>query len=300
MDQPKIERLLRLMMLMTGNVNYTINDLADKLDTSYRSIYRYIDTFKAAGFVVQKNGEYYSLAKESGFFKDISQLIYFTEEEAFLVNRLIDGLADTNVIKENLRRKLSVIYGSTAIADCVIKKENAANVHALREAIEEKKRVMLCGYSSSNTGKVSDRIVEPFGFTTNYISVWCFDPKDKKNKQFKTERIGKVEIIGGWENEEQHAVVPVDIFRMSGENRTKIRLKLGVRARNLLIEEYPLSERDMTQFNDTHWILETMICRMEGIGRFVIGLKDDIEILEGESLKAYIREYVSDYLKRIE
>lgn len=297
MDQPKIERLLRLMMLMTGNVNYTINDLADKLDTSYRSIYRYIDTFKSAGFVVQKNGEYYSLAKESGFFKDISQLIYFTEEEAFLVNRLIDGLADTNVIKENLRRKLSVIYGSTAIADCVIKRENAANVHALREAIEDKRQVILHGYSSSNTGNVSDRTVEPFGFTTNYISVWCFDPKDKKNKQFKTERIGKVEILGGWEYEERHKVVPVDIFRMSGENRTRIKLKLGVRAHNLLVEEYPLSERDMTQLNDTHWILETIICRMEGVGRFVIGLKDDIEIIEGDNLKAYIREYVNGYLK---
>ena len=57
MEQPKIERVLRLMQLLTGNVNYTINDLADKLDTSYRSIYRYLDTFKDAGFVVQKVGD---------------------------------------------------------------------------------------------------------------------------------------------------------------------------------------------------------------------------------------------------
>jgi predicted DNA-binding transcriptional regulator YafY len=54
MDQPKLERLLRLMKLMTGNVNYTVDDLAERLDTSYRSIYRYIETFKRAGFVVHK------------------------------------------------------------------------------------------------------------------------------------------------------------------------------------------------------------------------------------------------------
>ena len=43
MDQPKIERMLRLMKYMSGNVNYTIDELAEKLDMSYRTIYRYID-----------------------------------------------------------------------------------------------------------------------------------------------------------------------------------------------------------------------------------------------------------------
>ena len=46
MDQPKIERLLRLMALMSGNVDYTVEELASRLETSYRSIYRYIETFK--------------------------------------------------------------------------------------------------------------------------------------------------------------------------------------------------------------------------------------------------------------
>ena len=50
MDQPKIERLLRLLRLLSGNVTYTVDELADRLDTSWRSIYRYIDTLKSAGF----------------------------------------------------------------------------------------------------------------------------------------------------------------------------------------------------------------------------------------------------------
>ena len=36
MDQPKIERMLRLMKMMAGNRNYTIDELAEKLGTSYR------------------------------------------------------------------------------------------------------------------------------------------------------------------------------------------------------------------------------------------------------------------------
>ena len=30
MDQPKIERMLRLMKMMSGNTNYTIDELAEK------------------------------------------------------------------------------------------------------------------------------------------------------------------------------------------------------------------------------------------------------------------------------
>ena len=68
MDQPKIERVLRLMWLLTANDTYTIEELADMLDTSPRTIYRYLDTFKAAGFSVRKHKEHYSLTKESKYF----------------------------------------------------------------------------------------------------------------------------------------------------------------------------------------------------------------------------------------
>lgn len=54
MDQLKIERMLRQMKMLTNNKNYTIDELAERLGILYRSIYRYIDTFKDSGFVVEK------------------------------------------------------------------------------------------------------------------------------------------------------------------------------------------------------------------------------------------------------
>ena len=135
MDQPKLERLLRLMKLMTGNVNYTVNDLAERLGTTYRSVYRYIDTFKDAGFVVQNmGGGVYKLGKESRYFKDISQLVHFTDEEAHIVNQLIEALDDTNMLKQNLRRKLTTIYDCTSMAQSIVRGKNATNVNALLEA----------------------------------------------------------------------------------------------------------------------------------------------------------------------
>ena len=143
MDQPKLERMLRLMKLMTGNVNYTVNDLAERLDTSYRSIYRYIETFKDAGFVVHKlDGGIYKLGKESRYFQDISQLVHFTDEEAHIVNQLIAGLDDSNMLKQNLRRKLSSVYNCTSMANSIVKGKNATNVNHLIEAIENHRQVV--------------------------------------------------------------------------------------------------------------------------------------------------------------
>lgn len=300
MDQPKLERLLRLMKLMTGNVNYTVDDLAERLDTSYRSIYRYIETFKRAGFVVHKlDGGVYKLGKESRYFKDISQLVHFTDEEAHIVNQLIEGLDDNNTLKQNLRRKLVTVYNCTAMASSIVKGRNAQNVNRLQEAIESRCQVVLEDYASSHTGIARNRIVEPFGFTTNYVQVWCYEPESAMNKLFKVARIGSVELLDTlWQHAECHDRGYVDVFRMTGFEQHRVRLKLGMLARNLLIEEYPLSERDITPLSGNAWILDTYVCNYKGVGRFVLGLLDDIEIVDSPELDAYIEAMLLRYAAR--
>ena len=302
MDQPKIERLLRLMKLMTGNVNYTVNDLAERLDTTYRSIYRYIETFKDAGFVVQKlDGGVYKLSKESPYFKDISQLVHFTDEEAHIVNQLIEALDDTNMLKQNLRKKLCSVYNCTSMASSVVHGANASNVNSLVEAIERRCQVVLHDYASSHTGNCRDRLVEPFGFTTNYVQVWCYEPESGMNKLFKTARISSVEILDKeWEWVDKHSEGYIDIFRMTGFDQYDVKLKLGMLAHNLIIEEYPLAERDITQLDGTSWLLDTKVCNYRGIGRFVMGLMDDIEIVDSPEFEKYISRQVSIIYSRIE
>ena len=296
MDQPKLERMLRLMKLMTGNVNYTVNDLAERIGTTYRSIYRYIDTFKDAGFVVQNlGGGVYKLGKESRYFKDISQLVHFTDEEAHIVNQLIEALDDTNMLKQNLRRKLTTIYDCTSMAQSIVRGKNAANVNNLLEAITERRRVVLRDYASSNTGVVRDRVVEPFGFTTNYVQVWCYEVESGQNKIFKTSRIGSVEILSEeWQAEEMHTEGHIDIFRMTGFEQHRVRIRLGMLARNLLLEEYPLAERDIVKEESDGWVLDTLVSNYRGVGRFVLGLMDDVEVLESEEFKSYLRAKIAE------
>ena len=300
MDQPKLERLLKLMKLMAGNVNYTVDDLAERLDTSYRSIYRYIETFKRAGFVVHKlEGGVYKLGKESRYFKDISQLVHFTDEEAHIVNQLIEGLDDTNTLKQNLRKKLVTVYNCTAMASSIVKGRNAQNVNRLQEAIEEHRRVVLVDYASSHAGVARNRVVEPFGFTTNYVQVWCYEPESALNKLFKVARIGSVEVLDEeWQYADLHDSGYIDVFRMTGFEQHRVCLRLGMLARNLLVEEYPLAERDITATEDGAWLLDTRVCNYKGVGRFVLGLLDDIEIVDSPEFESYIRSILEQYLQK--
>lgn len=298
MDQPKIERLLRLMKMMSGNTNYTIDELAELLGTSYRSIYRYIDTFKESGFVVEKlHSNVYKLGKMPKSYVDLKRLIYFSEEEAYIINSLINSLDNTNTLKMNLLKKLSAVYSSTNIANYTYNKESALSIESLGEAIKGRKKVILKNYESGNSHMVSDRLVEPFDFTTNLIDVWCYDLEKKENKVFKISRIGDVRVLEEeWSEEEAHKKSFTDCFRMSGFEQTPVKLELGIMAKNLLLEEYPLAEKDLTKVNDT-WILDTMVSDMAGVGRFVIGLAHDIKVIDSPELVEYIRLFVAKYLQ---
>ena len=297
MDQPKIERLLRLMKMMSGSVNYSIDELSDKLEMSPRTIYRYIDTFKNAGFVVTKMyGNIYRLGKMPRNAPDLDRLIYFSEEEAVLVNSLIDSLSPSNSLKANLRDKLSVIYNSTSIADYVSDKSNAANIESLGEAMRDHRKAILRNYESGNSRTIRDRLVEPFGFTSDYVELWAFDLEDGRNKVFKVSRIEEVSLLEEeWTCGDKHQIQGRDVFHMSGDVPQRIRLQLSVRAKNLLFEEFPLARKDCHR-EGTSWILDTQVYGFAGACRFYVGLAEEIKILESDLFKDYVASYVKDNL----
>lgn len=302
MDQPKLERLLRLMMLLTANTYYTVDELAIRMETSSRSIYRYLDTFKASGFTIYKEGSHVRMGKESPFFKDISQLIHFSEEEAYMIHQVIEAIDNNSLIKQNLKKKLSSVYNAKIIADSVIKGRNADNIRKLIEAYEQKKQVTLLNYSSAHGQTVSNRQAEPFAFTTNYAEIWCYELESRRNKLFKVSRIESVEITTiDWKYEDLHQEEFIDIFRMSSYDGKKhpIKLLLTRRAYNLLIEEYPLAERDARQISPDQWLLETQVSNYIGVTRFILGLAADIQIISSLELKDYIMKYISNHVNNL-
>ena len=300
MDQTKISKLLRLMKLLTGNVSRTIDQLAAEMGITSRTIYRYIDTIREAGFVVNKlYGNVYAMGKVGRGLSDFNKLIYFTEEEAYIVAKMINGIDNNNVLKRDLQRKLASIYDSTSIANYIDNTATAANVEALADAIKRKKQVVLKHYESAHSDEAKDRRVEPIEFTTNMIDIWAYDVENADNRMFKVARIQEVEVTDDdWAFKSMHKVQRPDLFRMTGSLNEIISLQLDTRAKSLLLEEFPLAEKELRRENGK-WILTTRINSLEGATRFILGLAADIKILEGENLRDYIRKYDEQYIHNL-
>ena len=191
---------------------------------------------------------------------------------------------------------LYTVYDYKILADTVVHGKDAKNVNLLVEAIEQQLQVLLCNYSSAHSQTIRNRLVEPFAFTTNYIQMWAYDIEERSNKLFNIKRIESIQSLSqAWQYASEHKSGEIDIFRISSFEQTPVKLKLNLRSANLLTEEYPLSEKFLTKNSDNEWILETTVCSFEGVGRFIMGLLQDIEILDPEELKTFIRKKLMKY-----
>lgn len=298
MDQPKIKRLLRCIALLSGNRLYSVDEIAEKLETSQRTVYRYIDTFREAGFTIVKVDDYkFRMVSIGDSLDDLSNIVCFSDEEAFIVNRLIDSLAQDNALKAGLRRKLSAVYDATHIAQYVDNKCTAKTVEVVRDAIQEKRVVLFKDYVSSYAGQTRTFRVEPFKFTTNFADVWAYDLDSGRNKRFKTLRIGEAVLTGeAWTMAHAHHDEPMDAFRCHGGENHHVVLLLNNAAKNVMVEEFPLTEPHVRQVEDREiggekdqaWIYDDICHNLWGVGRFVLGQPLNCVVLECDALKEFV------------
>jgi len=299
-DQYRICRLLTLLTLMSNGGEYTIEYLARVTGTSTRTIYRFIETARSVGLVVQRlRSGVFQIVNMDKHSSELSSLVAFTPEEATLIDRMLNGLDATNSFKSALKRKLSAICSAGVQTDYYENKSLEIHIDQLSEAIRHRRCVMLHHYESSQS-RTRDRFVEPFTFSKNGIDVWAYEHESGKCKMFKISRIGAITITEKeWSYEERHNTVDTDVFRMSGNDSIHIHLVMGNRAKNLLMEEYPKAMDCVCGGKDGKWMLDTVVYDIAGAGRFVMGLAKDIEVVDSPELIDYIRQYCREWTSRL-
>lgn len=292
-DQPRLERLLRLIMMLSSGIGYTKNEIAERLEITERSVYRYLETLRDEGFIVNRCNGLVSIDKDSPYLRDIGDLLHFTREESWILNKAILALDEETVIKQNLAAKLYALYDLKGVPYPVVKKENSEKVIRLIRAIESKTCVILHGYQSSNSGTVTDRVVEPFEFTLNYGYIWCYEYESGLNKLFKTARIMEVRMMAlNWRFEDRHKPEPMDVFRIHGPDRIRVKMLMTMRAANLLAEEYPMAEECISACGNNIFEFKGWVSSFEGIGRFIMGLPGDIRIITPAKLKKALNQKI--------
>lgn len=175
--------------------------------------------------------------------------------------------------------------------DCVAK---------LREAMATRKMVVLHKYASPHSNTVTDRIVEPYQLMNDERDVRCHEIRSHENKTFRLSRMESVEIIDvPWTFDDRHKQMYTDMFMFTGEQRYTVKMRMGLLSYNLMVEEYPQSAKCFTADGDTVWVFEGEVVSFLGIGRFVLGLYEDIEVIGCEEFKAYLAGKIKSMNKAV-
>ena len=289
-NQHKILRVLQLISLLKKEPAKSIRFLSGILESTDRTVYRYLDLVKELGFELQKDqNNKFSIIGNNDF-----ETVSFSNEEASLLRDLVLSTGKESKLKDTLLKKI-YLQSELAIQGNQILRANIGKmVTKINTAIKENKRVLLKSYHSINTQKISDRVIEPISFTDNYNSICGFEVDTKTNKYYNLERITEVVLL----NEQQefqklHQLDKMDVFGFSKLNgkRFRVELTLTLKAYILLKEEYPKIEKHIKKDKSSDvYNLKIEVNNPKPITRFILGLKEDIEVTGSKSFLKHLSE----------
>lgn len=296
MSHSQYAKQLDLLSMLIDGDSHTADELCQVLGTTRRNLYYYFSFLRDYGFeLVRTSGGKYYIGPHSPFFRNIARSVDFTSQEVSYLFSLLAGTADKSPLQHSVKRKLERFYGLSGFVDDATRRRVTSHAEILNKAIAQRKIVLLKDYSSPHSKTVSTRVVEPFLFLNEQADIRCYELSSHTNKTFKLSRIGSVVITDAdWAFADSHKQVYTDIFLFSGDTRHHISLRMGQLSHNLMLEEYPQSERCFTQEDDSHWLFTTDVVSYLGIGRFVLGLFSDIQIIGDEGFKMYVRNVLKD------
>ncbi len=177
-------------------------------------------------------------------------------------------------------------------------KEKAANVSLLQRAQQLQKCVILHRYASSNSGKTTDRHIEPYNIWVQDNLLVAYDHDKRDCRVFNINRIDYVELLDeDWGNKALHQDIEIDSFHLSGSKPINVELKLDMLARNQLIEEFPRTNSHITpdKNDDNVWYYNDEVRSILGIARFYMGLANHIEIINAPELVDYVKELLEKF-----
>jgi len=290
-NQNRIYRLFQLINFLKARPAKTVRSIETFLNTSERTVYRYLDLLKDLGFNIEKDSNNKIFIAVSS---DID-LIPFTPQEADYLKRLILTVGKDNQLAQSILQKVEQSSEIQLVADSIFKAHLAKIVEQISVAIIEGKQLLIKGYSSANSQSISDRLVEPTCFTDNYDAVSAFEIKTSLNKYFNIERISSVEVLEtSIKHEAQHEFHKPDIFGFQGKSMNKeIELQLTMRAYLVLKEEYPMSAAFIKPIPDTDkYYFKANVQSFQAPGRFVLGFLEEVDVLGSKEFIRYIQRVV--------
>ena len=290
-ETSKVERILKLILFLDSNFPRSKNECLEFFEITESTFYEYIKLLRYSGFEVKQKDGMYLIDPDESENDLLSRLFHFTEEEAYLLTKALKQLDVSVPVAARLYRKLIKLFDTDKVLSAVIRKQQSEIISKISDAMGRRKQVLLINYASGNSQTIRNRMIEPFEFKHGFELLWAYDIPEQQCRQFKTSRIEDVEISPlDWKHEEQHRCLPVDVFRNTGELCCAVQMEMSLRAYNLLIEEYPLAEKECRALPGGHYLFESAIAKYEGAARFALGLAEEVTVTGSPGFLRFLEE----------
>lgn len=292
-------RLLRILRaLMDRPFGYTKRQLAGRYAVHEDTIKNDFTAIRNAGFVLNYDDAYRYALRENKPYQQLKDLLHFNEDEQLLLAQAIDQIATHTQTGDRLKRKLSSLYNYQRLGHAYLRKPYLTRLDALLKAREEKKRVILKNYRSSNSNVVSDRLVEPFHPSPPDDILHAFDVEVGEIRHYRISRFDRVEATAvDWAFTHLHRVASTDPFRIVDDHQVMVHLRLRVGAYNALVEQFPQTKGHIEPAAEQDvYDLQCMVNhRFLGLSNFILGHHHQvIEVLEPDALIEHLNDEVQE------
>ncbi len=295
-EQRKIFRVFQLIARLRGPFGCLKEEVARDFDVSTRTVERYFELLGDLGFEVVRQGKAFRMQPGGRTELNAEDLFVFSPEEAGIIRGALLNCAFAGPLQKTILEKLYALTDLDELSETLYRQSVAVTISQVRSAIREKRCVVLKSYHSINRREATDRLVEPIRFYYYYKYLLAYDLAAQQVKQFKTERIGGVDISdAAIEHEGDYGLQRIDVFGLSGDTSMMVKLKLSRRAALLLGEEFSDASLYMVKRGKQTYF-EGPVYQLEGVGRFVMGLLGEVDVVEPEALKNYVKERVEGFL----
>lgn len=296
--QQKILRVFRLIQYLKSKPRLSVSELAIKLESSERTIFRYFNLLEEIGFELDLdfNKKYFIV---SDFDED---KLNFTNEEVLLLNKSLSMLDSKSSFKEILVSKLKVHTDVNHFGDDLLKANHSKKVERCRLSLDLNCRVELVNYYSLNSQTTENRIVEVVGFDENFESIRVVDIRTPELiKTFKLNRCEKVEILK--DDPQRYTIGRViqqkDPFNFSGDNEIDLQLILSHNTKVLITEQYKRIKPYINKRGQNSFDLKVKVYNLEPIKRFILANLDGVKVIRPQGLKDEIKRFYEEHINNL-
>lgn len=291
-------RLLRILRLLSESPKrYTKRQLAELFLVHEDTIKRDLAEIKNAGFELDIDYLHrYSLQVDQAY-ESLSEWLFISPQEQQYLEDSLQRMDRADKRYERVRRKIDSLFDISKLGGSLFTKPFLSKINQLEKAKAAQKVVELKEYRSTNSGRVSDRLVEPFHISPKDDILHAYDIEKKVLRHYRISRIERVETTDTpWQYAGHHHVKATDPFRIVDDNQVHVHIRMKVGAYNELIERFPMTLSCLYLSGDEADVYE-LDCKVNhrfiGLSNFILGYHEFIvEILEPYSLLEHLQAEV--------